>query len=95
MPNNADATSINPRFDVNRNGDVVFIANLNSGIAIVLRTADGTNRLVYLSSDPGFTGNPLVTFNTTGFDLRDDHRIYFTAVDSQDRNVLYLAEPLF
>lgn len=95
MPNGAELNYIPPRFDVNRNGEIVFIANMNSGLGIVLRTADGTNRLAYLSSDPRFAADPIVSFNNASFDLRDDRRFYFNAVDSQDRNVLYSAEPLF
>ena len=95
MPNGAELSFIPARFDVNRNGDIVFIAFMNSGTGIVLRTVDGRNRLAYLSSDPNSASDPIVSFNSASFDLRDDRRFYFVAVDSLDRNVLYSAEPLF
>jgi len=61
----------------------------------VLRTADGVNHFVYLTSDPEYQGDRLVQFGNTSFDLRDDRRLYFTAIDLFDRNVLLLAEPQF
>ncbi len=95
MPSGAELNFVPSRFDVNGNGDLVFVANMNSGTGIAMRAADGQIRLAYLSSDPNAARDPIVSFNTASFDFRDDRRFYFTAVDSQDRNVLYLAEPLF
>jgi hypothetical protein len=95
MPNGGEVNYIWPRFDVNRNGDLAYLVNMNSGQAVVLRTADGVNHFVYLTSDPEYQGDRLVQFGNTSFDLRDDRRLYFTAIDLFDRNVLLLAEPQF
>jgi hypothetical protein len=95
MPNGGDITYIRNRFDVNRNGDLVFCVNIEGTIGIILRAADGTNHMLYSTSDPANTDVPLANFDNMSFDLRDDRHVYFTAIDVLDRNVLLGAEPLF
>jgi hypothetical protein len=95
MPNGGDVNYVWPRFDVNRSGDIAYVVNMNSGQAVMLRTGDGTNHFVYLTSDPEIQIARLVQFGNTSFDLRDDRRLYFTAIDIFDHNTLLLAEPQF
>jgi len=95
MPNGGEVNFVQSRFDVNGNGDLAFVVFMNSGQAVVVRTADGTNHFVYLTSDPEVSIDRLTQFGNTGLDFRDDRRLYFTAIDIFDRNVLLLAEPQF
>ncbi len=95
MPNGGDITYIRNRFDVNRNGDLVFCVNIEGTLGIVLHAADGTNHMLYSTADSANGDVPLANFDNTSFDLRDDRHLYFTAIDVMDRNVLLSAEPLF
>jgi hypothetical protein len=95
MPNGSETNFVWSRFDVNRNGDIACIVNMNSGQAILVRDKDGNSHFVYLTSHPDVETAPLVQFGNTSLDLRDDRRLYFTAIDSLDRHVLFLAEPKF
>jgi hypothetical protein len=79
-------------FDVNSQGDVVFSASGPSN-TIFTRTADGKYRTVYRS--PFVTDNGDRLINLIDLDLRDDGVVYFTAIDTYDRNTVYMAQPLF
>jgi hypothetical protein len=95
LPNGAQVSWVSNCFDANRRGDMAFIVQMNSGQAIGVRNADGVNNLVYVNSEPTAAGDLLTSINNfCSLSLLDDRRLYFTAVTSADRNVLYSAEPL-
>jgi len=80
-------------YDVNRRGDMVFVATLNNGpSALLTRSPDGL-RLAHLLTEPTETGDYLL--NVIQVDLRDDGRFYFFGMGLGDRYLLYSAEPLF
>lgn len=94
MPNGGAIYYLN-RFDVNRGGDVALVAQINSGSIFALRTADGSYHLVHLTSEMTDAGDIFNPYQSFSLSLLDDRKIYFTGIDILDRNLLYLAEPLF
>jgi hypothetical protein len=93
MPNGAAIYYLNG-FDVNRAGDVAFVAQVSGGSVIGLRTIDGNYHLVHITSEPTDAGDILPYYNFS-VNLQDDRKVYFTGIDIFDRNLLYLADPLF
>jgi hypothetical protein len=81
-------------FDVNRTGDVAFVAQVGGGSVIGLRTTDGNYHLVHVTSEPTDAGD-ILPYSSFSLNLLDDRKVYFTGIDILDRNLLYLAEPLF
>ena len=79
-------------FDVNRRGDLAVIANLGSYRGVLLYV-DGAVRTAHLGNEPAAGGESLTGFGE--IELRDDRRIYFLGIDSDDYGYVYLAEPLF
>jgi hypothetical protein len=79
-------------FDVNRRGDLALIANFGSYRGIVLY-ADGAARFAHLGNETAPGGETLAQF--WEIELREDRRIYFFGIDSEDYEYVYLAEPLF
>jgi len=92
LPDGLNLNGFSPSFDVNRRGDIAFVALANA-MSIVVRTADGRSRLVTSTSSPTPDGD-IFGFQRFDLDLRDDGRLYFIGLDYLDRNVLYSAEPL-
>jgi len=82
-------------FDVNRNGEVALVAQINSGSVFALRTADGSYHMVHVTSETTDEGDIFNPYQSFSLSLLDDRRIYLTGIDILDRNLLYLAEPLF
>jgi len=80
-------------FDVNHNGDIAYIANLNGTGAIMVQSPDKT-RMVFFASEPVTDTFWLRGFNNTGIDLRDDRTVYFTAWSLADEYALFMAKPL-
>lgn len=78
-------------FDVNRRGDMVFDLFSRQSQALVLRTAEGT-RIVHITGEETDDGDLLWDYR--GVDLRDDGRLYFTALDVNDRVSVYEAKAL-
>ena len=78
-------------FDVNRRGEIAFIIHGALGEALVLRSPDGT-RIVHITGQETEAGDLL--WNYRGVDLRDDGRLYFTALDVNDQVSIYEAESL-
>ena len=64
-------------FDVNRRGDTAFVAHSAKGEALVVRLGEDT-RIVHITGDETDDGDLLLTYR--GVDLRDDGRLYFTAL---------------
>ena len=80
-------------FSANRRGDIAFIAN-GTRTRIVVRTADGKLHVVYSVLDATSSGDSLwSTFQS--LELRDDGTLYFVDLNTEDKNTLYLAQPLF
>ena len=77
-------------FDVNRRGEIAFSIHSNVGEALVLRSPDGQTRIVQITGEQTSAGDLPWSFREV--DLRDDGRLYFTALDLNDRVSLYLAE---
>lgn len=78
-------------FDVNRRGDTAFVAHSAKGEALVVRLGEDT-RIVHITGDETDDGDLLLTYR--GVDLRDDGRLYFTALDVNDRVSVYEAKAL-
>jgi hypothetical protein len=89
----ADGTEVNSlaTYDVNRNGDFAMVANTNYASPSLFVRRGGADRVVQSMPvlPPG--GAPLV--NIPSVDLKDDGRVYFTALDAQDRMWVYEAKP--
>jgi hypothetical protein len=94
MPNGASIYYLN-RFDVNRTGEIAIVAQANSGSILALRTTDGIYHLVHSTSENTEAGDIFYSYQAFSISLLDDRKIYFTGIDILDRNLLYLAEPLF
>lgn len=96
MPNGPEINFINGNFAANARGDIACQVYTNGGFSVLMRTADGVNRLVYNVGDVTEAGD-IFAGNNVGFelDLRDDRRLYFISTSIYDQQVLYLAEPLF
>ena len=93
MPNGSTIYYLNA-FDVNRSGDIAFIAQINGGNVIGMLTANGNYHVVHLTSEPTDAGD-ILPYYRFSLNLQDDRSLYFTAIDTLDRNLLYLAQPLF
>ncbi len=78
-------------FDVNRRGEIAFVAGSPLGEALVLRSPDGA-RIVHITGQETEAGDLLLNYR--GVDLRDDGRLYFTAVNVNDQVSVYEAESL-
>jgi len=86
-----EITFVSSGFDINRKGDVAV--NLNTGMGgpnIFLKTAAG-----YLTVCSAVFPSPDGSIVTAVYtlDLRDDRRVFFTAMDNLSRMVLYEADP--
>ena len=78
-------------FDVNRNGDVAYVANLNGSTAVMVQTGDRT-RMVFLGTEPMQPDWWVRTLNA--LDLRDDRSLYFMCWSLADQYGLFYAEPI-
>jgi hypothetical protein len=78
----------------NRRGDIAFITT-NNRSRIVVRTADGKYHIVYTGFDVTASGDALWPFGFSSLELHDDRRLYIVGLDTNDRDTLYVAEPLF
>jgi hypothetical protein len=78
----------------NRRGDIAFITT-NNRSRIVVRTADGKYHIVYTQFDVTASGDALWPFGFSSLELHDDRRLYIVGLDTNDRNTLYVADPLF
>ena len=78
-------------FDVNRRGEIAFVVRSPLGEALVLRSPDGA-RIVHITGQETEAGDLLLNYR--GVDLRDDGRLYFTAVNVNDQVSVYEAESL-
>jgi len=78
-------------FDVNRRGDALVVTN-DGGQALTVVTAAG-NRIVHQLTYPTRDGTYLRQF--VSGELRDDGRVYFTAMDFFDRVIAYAATPQY
>lgn len=78
-------------FDVNRRGDALVVTN-EGGQALTVFTASSP-RIVHQLTYPTRDGNYLRQF--VNAELRDDGRVYFTALDFFDRVIAYAATPQF
>jgi hypothetical protein len=87
-----EITSLNT-FDVNRKGDVAFVANTSlGGPNVFLKTADG---FFTVHSGPFPSDEGTYLLSAFSVDLRDDRRVYYIVQDSFGRMVAYAADPLF
>ncbi len=82
------------QFDVNRNGDLVWVGNIQGVTAVLFRSADGTMRAVYLNNKPTDAGD-IFSDSFLDLSLLDDRRVYFTGLDAYGTLVLYVANPVF
>jgi hypothetical protein len=90
-PDGNNVTAING-FDVNHNGDIAYVANLNGTTAIMVQTG-GVTKMVFFSSEtlaPDFWTRAV---NGT-LDFRDDRKVYFAAWSLADEYALFVAEPI-
>lgn len=78
-------------FDVNRNGDILFLHSAGTPYLMV-RRADGRTVMVMNQFKPTSAGEYIIRF--LNVDFRDDGTVYFLGVNSSDAQVLYQARPL-
>ena len=78
-------------FDVNHRGEIAFVVGSPLGEALVLRSPDGA-RIVHITGQETEAGDILLNYR--GVDLRDDGRLYFTAVNVNGQVSVYEAESL-
>ena len=78
-------------FDVNRNGDILFLHSAGTPYLMV-RRADGKTLVVMNQFNPTPAGEYIIRF--LNVDFRDDGTVYFLGVNSNDQQVLYQARPL-
>jgi len=95
LPTGAEINSVNAPIVFNGNGDLACSVFTTAGTAIIVRTADGNIRVVYVAGQFIETGDLFSPNSLLQFDLRDDRRLYVIATTVYDQRVLYLAEPLF
>jgi hypothetical protein len=89
-PDGNQITNINS-FDVNRNGDIGVVCNLNGTFIVMVRSADRT-RVVHLQGDPIAPNWWVRTYGP--LNLRDDLKVYFTAWSLLDQYALFEADPV-
>jgi hypothetical protein len=78
-------------FDVNHNGDIALVANLNGTTSIMVQTG-GVTKMVYFGSETAAPDFWVRAINST-LDFRDDRRLYFAAWSLADEYALFVAEP--
>jgi len=79
------------QFDVNRNGDMVFLHSAGTPY-LVVRRADGRTQMVFNQFKPTPAGEYIIRI--LNVDLRDDGTVYFLGVNASDEQVIYQARPL-
>jgi hypothetical protein len=88
-----EVNNVNSAYDMNRNGDAAVVVNTGlGGPSIFLRTANGFST-VHSVMFPAADGPSLI--GIYAIDLRDDRRVFFTAMDNTSRMVIYEADPKF
>jgi hypothetical protein len=79
-------------WDANARGDIVFVSQAGSPLALTIRTAGGELRQVQSLLVPTAEGDQITRIQD--IDLRSDGRIFFSAFDTTGRYSIYAAEPL-
>ena len=80
-------------YDINRNGDAAVSVNTGLGGPDIFLKKAGSYSTVQTAVFPSPDGVYLTSIYA--IDLRDDRRLFFTAMDHTSRMVVYEANPLF
>lgn len=91
MPDGSSNSGISS-WDANAAGDVAFVTQSGSPLALTVRTAAGDLRQVFSLLEPTPAG--VYIRSIPDIDFRNDGLIYFTAFESNGRYAIYVAEPL-
>jgi hypothetical protein len=94
LPNGSEINNVNNSFAANSRGDIVAAVQSNGGFAIIMRTVDGESHFLYNIGDVTDAGE-MFSSSQVELDIRDDRRVYIMGTTIEDKQVLYLAEPLF
>jgi len=91
MPDGSSNNGIGA-WDANANGDVVFLTQSATPLALNVRTASGELRQVLSFLEPTPAGDYIRSI--TDIDFRNDGSIYFMASETTGRFAIYVAEPV-
>lgn len=79
-------------YDANSQGDIAFVTQSGSPLALNVRTVSGELRQVFSFLAPTSEGDYIRSLQE--LDFRDDGRIFFTAFEASGRFSVYVAEPI-